>query len=137
MPTGVQRWRFVDPYTGENWTFPHNPSAMSSPFPTRNITTKVTTAVDGQALMFEGNTSPTEWTFQGVTLDPAHYESLRAWVYDNKRRRIHVFDHFGRQITCVLQSVSFTPKRAVNRYWKHDYEVKAIVISVGAPSVGL
>lgn len=138
--SGVQRWRFFDPHDPNPatnvYTFPMNPSAMSSPFPARAVTSSTTTAIDGQALFFEGAAPAAEWTFSGTILDSTHHEALRAWVYD-RRRRIFVYDHFGRELQCVLVSFTPTPKRSVGHYWRHDYEIKALVSKVGAPTVGL
>lgn len=137
---GVQRWRFFDPYDPDPrtniYTFTFNPNEMSSPFPQRNVTAETTTAVDGQTLFFEGNARPTEWSFAGDILDAAHYEALRSWVYD-RRRRIYIYDHFGREIQCVLTAFTPTPKRSVCRYWRHTYEIRAFVFKVGNPTVGL
>jgi len=140
MPApAVQKWRFFDPYdtdpTTNTYTVPVNPNKMTSPFPTRNVSTKATTAVDGQTLFIEGQASPASWSFAGDIFDSAHYEALRSWVYD-RRRRIQIYDHFGRQINCVLESFTPTPKRSTAKYWRHEYEIKATVTSVGAPTVG-
>lgn len=128
------RWVFLYSATGETYTPPLNPNAMTSLFPSRKITTQTATGVGGQVLMFEGNTPPQDWTFQGNILDEAHFEALRHWTYDIKQR-IQITDHFGRPIVCVLTDFDAVPKRSVGVYWRHTYSVKAIVVSVGAPTV--
>jgi hypothetical protein len=130
----VMRWTIAD--ASDSYTFWPNPNAMSSPFGKRNVTSKVTTAVDGQVLFFEGGKNATEWTFSGDILDALQYEALRHWVYDRIGRRVTVRDHFGRLISCVLTEFKPTPKRAVGKYWRHTYEITALVTGVSAPTVG-
>ncbi len=132
MPT-YKRWTIAD--ASSTYTFWPNPNAMTSPFGKRNITSKPTTAVDGQVLFFEGGKNAAEWTFSGDILDKAQYEALRHWVYDRIGRRVVVSDHFGRAIACVLTEFKPTPKRAVGKYWRHTYEITALVVSVGPPTV--
>jgi hypothetical protein len=132
MPT-YKRWKIAD--ASSTYEFYRNPNAMSSPFGKRNITSKVTTAVEGAVLFFEGGKNAQEWTFSGDILEHEMYEALRHWVYDRIGRRVVVTDHFGRAISCVLVEFKPTPKRAVGKYWRHTYEVTALVTNVGAPTV--
>jgi hypothetical protein len=133
MPA-FKRWTIHD--ANGTYTFFPNPNGMTSPFPARNISAKVTTAVDGQVLMFEGGRQAKEWTFSGDIIDAEQYEALRSWVFDRLGTRVQVSDHFGRVIDCVLTDFKPTPKRAVGKYWRHTYEVSALVTHVGAPTVG-
>lgn len=135
MPV-FKRWTLTDPYTGDVYTFPNNPNKMTSPFPEKALTSLTTTAVGGQALVWEGATPPTSWSFGGSILDAAHYEALRSWVYEHQGRLL-VTDHFGRGIVCVLRSFKPEPKRAVGRYWRHEYTIEALIFGQpGAPTVG-
>lgn len=131
----VHRWALRDVNTSEVFTFPQNPAEMTSPFPARNITVQATTAVDGQTILFEGASHPASWTFAGSCRTPEFYESLRSWVFEHPGR-VQVTDHFGRVITCVLTGFDPVPKRSVGVYWRHNYTVTALVLSVGAPTVG-
>ena len=135
----VHRWRFLNPATGESYTFEHNPDHMNSPFPRRNVTARTTTAITGQTIITEGNAGPAEWTFGGSIRSKAHYDALRSWVYDDdgrpKNQRIIIVDHFGRELDAVLMSFDPTPKRALNVYWRHTYEMTALVTRVGKATV--
>jgi len=135
----VHRWRFIDPSNGSTYVFEHNPNHMNSPFPRRNITARTTTAVTGQTVLTEGNSGPAEFTFGGSIRSKAHYDALRSWVYDDdgrpRTRRIIIVDHFGREMQAVLISFDPQPKRALNVYWRHEYEMTALVTKVGPASV--
>lgn len=128
------RWKFYDPYTGESYVFPINPNTMTPVFPQRALTPLTTTAVGGQALVWEGATPPAAWSFGGAILDSAHYEALRSWTYDRKGRII-VSDHFGRDMVSVLSVFKPEPKRSLGRYWRHEYTIDALMF--GAPSAPL
>lgn len=135
----VHRWRFIDPNSGRFYVFEHNPNRMNSPFPRRNITAHTTTAIHGQTVLIEGNTGPAEFTFGGSIRSKEHYDALRSWFYDDEgrpnSRRIIIFDHFGRELQAVLLSFEPVPKRALNVYWRHEYECTALVTKVGLASV--
>lgn len=134
---GVVKWKLHDPYdtnTATNTIYvPINPNAMTSPWPARQINTAVTTAVDGQVIFMEGNAKPKEWSFSGDIMTPYHYDLLRSWVYE-RRRRVVITDHFGRDITCVLTNFDAVPKQVQRKYWRHTYTITAIVVSVGKPT---
>lgn len=133
----VLRWRLQDPASPtDEYTFPRNPSRMSSPFPARAVTTQGVTAKDGQVLMWEGVMQPQQWTFGGTIVNAAHYENLRSWVY-NKQGRLFLWDHFGRRFTVVLKSFKADPpeRAKIGRYWYHEWEIEALVISISAPTV--
>lgn len=132
-PLLVKRWTFYCPGTGESYTVPRNPDDMTSPFPERNITTKHTTAVNGQVLLIEGAPQVANWQFSGTVADARHYEQLRHWVNDINQR-VQITDHYGRVIECVLVSFAPKPRRDIRRLWSHTYEIKAIVIKVGIPT---
>lgn len=132
----IERWTLTDPATGETYTFPRNPRTMGSLYGMRNLSSQSTTAIEGQAIVFEGNKKPVEWEFEGAILEYAHYEALRKWVYD-KNNRLYLRDHYGRVITLTLLGFEPKPKRRTNKYWSHDYTIRALVFNVGAPTVGV
>lgn len=134
---GGLRWQFYDPYDTDpdtnTYTFRIAPNTMTTPHPQRAVNSMVSTA--GQALLFEGSTPTSEWSFGGVLLHRAQYLALQGWVY-NRGRRVEVFDHFGRRHTCVLTRFDATPKRSLQHYWRHEWTISAIVIRTTGPQVG-
>src|SRR5207302_4742928 len=60
----------------------------------------LTTAVNGQALFFEGQRPPQQITFAGTLIDKAHYDALDWWTYNTGR--ITITDHFRRKLSVVL-----------------------------------
>lgn len=134
---GGLRWQFYDPYdlnpATNFYDFEISPNTMESPHPERQINAMVSTG--GQALLFEGSTPVTSWTFGGVLLHRSQYEMLRAWTYERKRR-ILILDHFGRRHLAVLRKFDAKPTRSIQYYWRHDWTITAMVISTTAPVVG-
>lgn len=137
-PLIVQKWTFYDPHDPNPATnlyrFPHNPNKMTTPFPEKNITTKATTALDGQVLIYQGMNNPAQWQFSGDLWTANEYDMLRSWVYE-RPRRVVVTDHFGRPITCILQKFDAVPAQKLRTYWRHTYTISAYVFSVGEPTV--
>lgn len=131
-PQRVLQWVFSDGI--DTWSPPYNPDNMTSPFPTRNVTTKHTSAITGKTLLYEGARQVANWQFSGTSFDAAHYEGLRHWVED-KNTRIQITDHFGRVIDCVLLQFDAVPRKDARRYWTHTYTVHALVLDVGAPTM--
>lgn len=135
--TTVKRWVITDPYDSNpatnTYLFPRNPADMTSVFPERAVASMTTTA--GAILVYEGATPAKSWQFSGPLLDKQQYLDLDQWVYGRKRRVV-ITDHYGRNITVVLQTLDVVPKRRVNYYWSHDYTVTALILGITAPTVG-
>jgi hemolysin activation/secretion protein len=132
----VLRWKLTDPENADSatnsYTFPRNPSSMTSVFPQRSVSSYSTTA--GKVLLYEGATPPKSWQFSGPLLDKDQFVALNAWVY-TKKRRIYLDDHFGRRLTVVFTELEVVPKRRVNHYWSHDYTVTALIVNINSTSL--
>lgn len=130
----VLRWVFTDPYVPETWTTPINPYEMTTIFPEKNIQIAASTATDGQTLLFEGATPPTNWEFTGHILDREHHDELLRW--SEKKNRISITDHFGRVIPVYLVHFDAVPQPAPQRpkRWRHSYTMKCII--TGKPTSG-
>jgi hypothetical protein len=125
----VHRWVFDDG-AGASYTVPINPSSMSKLKASRTINVRTTTAVDGQALFFEGQRPPQQITFGGTLLNKEHYDALDHWVYNTGR--ITITDHFLRRLSVVLMDFDAQPKYSASIYWRHDYSITALCFNVDA-----
>lgn len=123
----VVRWRFDALDGSDSYVFETNPNQMTSPFAPKQVAAQTTTAVDGQVLLTQGQRKPTEWQFTGTTLSQAHYDKLLAWK--NKNQRIYLTDHFARQFIVYLTSFEPTPKGSLAYPWRHEYTMKALVLT--------
>lgn len=137
MSNFVRRWVITDPYDGNPLTntyhFPRNPSDMTSLHAERAISSMATT--NNKTLLYEGITPAKNWQFSGPILDKQQFLDLHAWVYD-RIRRVVINDHYGRNISCVLNTFEVVPKRRTGHYYSHDYTVTALVLAVSAPTIG-
>jgi hypothetical protein len=125
------RWKFDDGQ--ENWTVPVNPKTMSSPYPEKQMQVHATVRTSGQPLVFEGGPVPAQWQFSGRTQDYTHYSNLLRWT--QKTWTISITDHVGRKMAVYLTGIKFTPSQSINSLWRYEYDVSAIVFSVGAPTI--
>lgn len=130
----VQRWKFQDPDTTRftpiaqrEYTFPVNPREMTSLYADRTVTARATTG--GGVVVYEGSSPPKEWTFSGIVYSFEQHEAMRNWLLE-KKKRLFVFDHFGRRITFYPVSLELRPKRDIKRYWSHEYRASGLVIAV-------
>jgi hypothetical protein len=129
MSVAVYRWTFDDG-AGTTYTVPINPKTMSKLRAARAISTKVTTAVTGQALFFEGQRPPQQINFAGTLIDKAHYDALDWWTYNTGR--ITITDHFLRKLSVVHTDFDAEPKYTTQYYWRHDYTVTGLCYAVDA-----
>ncbi len=129
----VQRWRITSLDGTESWTMPRNPSEMTSPWPTKGLTVRPTTAKDGQTLLFASRATPTEWQFSGTLVTQEHYDALFYWY--NRDLRCYVYDHYDRRLRCFLTNFNAVPARSVNHPWRHTYSVNAYVFDVAGAEV--
>lgn len=128
-PGQLQRWVFNDPTDGADpatYTVPLNPNQMTSPYPApRNLTTKTSTAVGGQPIVWEGQATPTEWTFQGTILTSDHLEAMLVWRAKNTITTIT--DHFNRTWTVYWEDFQPVPAGSTQYPNKHTYTAKVLV----------
>lgn len=125
---GVKRWVVYDD-RGNGYTFRVNPDAMTSPFSERNITARRTTHPRGNWMLYEGERTPVQWTFSGNIMTKGEYLAMWKWFF-TKNRRLWIIDHYGRRLAIVTQSFKPVPKRSIGKYWRHTYEVNALVLGV-------
>lgn len=102
----VLRWVVQDPHgSTPAYEFPINPKEMSTPFAERTLTTEVTTALDGQPLVWEGARRPHAWQFSGHIETQDHYDALAGYAETNQRWWL--IDH--RQRAWLLTFEAFEP----------------------------
>ncbi len=132
MP-GVQRWQFIDIASGEHWTVPINPNAMTSPFPARKYTVNATTAGPngGTHVVYEALADPVPWTFSGTCLTLDHVNGLLAW--SGIKNKIKIVDHFGRTFTVTLDQFDVIPAQVRSHMERHTYTMHATVYAYLPP----
>lgn len=129
--TPTVRWRLQDAAAGgATYTFPNNPSAMTSPHRTRTVTAEATVSIAGQGLTWEGSPRPHSWEFTGYCGTEAFHEQLRAWA--NLNRRFYLTDHRNRTWTVGFDDFDAIPRRDLGNDWAHDYTMHATIY--GGPS---
>lgn len=129
-PSMVQRWSFIDPAPGgETFTFPINPSKMSSPHYVRNVTPEHTLAPSGQPIIWEGLPDPAPWTIEGSVETQAHYEAIERFYA--LRRRFYVVDHLSRAWVVSFESFEPVKKKSIGD-WDHDYTLKFLILAVAS-----
>lgn len=127
----VVRWVFEEVLpvgstgTGEIYTFPNNPSQMSTPHAPRVIATDHTTAPDGQPILWEGVGAPVEWVVEGFCFTQAHAEALEHWQSQN--RRFWAVDHLQRAWAVTFETLDWTPVRDTGSRWSARYRIKLFI----------
>jgi hypothetical protein len=125
-PVTTTRWVLEDVGPGGvTYTFPNNPSRMSSPHPRRSLTTEHSTSPDGQALIWEGAARPYAWEFAGYCGTEAFYDALKLFV--DIGRRFYLTDHRSRQWIVSFDHFDAQPRRDINNDWAHDYTMRATI----------
>lgn len=132
-PDEVIRWVFEDVLPvgeivpGEVYTFPNNPSSMSTPHAPRVLNAEHTTAPDGQAIIWEGAGVPVEWNIEGFCFTQAHAQALERWQAQN--RRFWAVDHLQRAWVVTFETLDWTPVRDTKRAWSARYRAKLFIYS--------
>lgn len=122
--TLVNRWKFVDPATLDEFTFPHNPFSMDSP----NLPHKTVTMPGlRRQLAFRQGRAPKTWSFRGRIYTEGFYASLQDW---SQRDTIHITDHRLRVHDVIPLAFEPTPKRTSTRdlSWRFDYVFKCVYV---------
>lgn len=123
---GVQKWVFQDPApAGETYVFEISPDSATSPFGQNAFTTDVTTAPDGQFLIWEGARKSVAWSFKGTLLTQTQYEAFQRFAALN--RRVYLIDNRNRAWVVSVEFFDPTPKKVNQNPWAHTYAVDVII----------
>ncbi|MGZ4745609.1 MAG: hypothetical protein ACXVYY_00865 [Oryzihumus sp.] len=122
-------WRLVNPTVqSDAYTFPHNPKTQTSPLPKRTITVAQTNVLRGQAILQEGLTPPTQWSFTGTLLDRQSYLDLQYWC--NRPMRLWLYDDLSQRLTIRITGLEPTRQAGKQNQWRQDYTLQALVFLV-------
>lgn len=124
VPAPVPRWRLQDPTDGTTFEFVINPRTVDSMQLARQLTPSTTTAVHGQAIVFEGGRRARRWSMSGTVLTLADLDALKAWV---KPYRLYVTDDLGRHFIVKVLGVKGTPVRDADNPGHHSYVLTALM----------
>lgn len=124
----TERWTFHELATGETYTVPINPDAMTSPFGDRQAKTATTTHdPNGRIRTFMSATTPVQWEFSGAIRTQAHHEALETWA--KKPGLIRVTDHLGRTFEVLFVSYEASDRRPTRSTpWRLRYVMKASLL---------
>jgi hypothetical protein len=117
----VVRWVFEVP-GGPSYTFPNNPSSMSTPHASRAMAMESTSAQDGQSVVFEGAAQPVDWNLEGFCFEQAHADALETW--QQTQYRFWVVDHLQRAWLCSFESLDWTYVKDSQHPWAMRYRIK-------------
>lgn len=133
---GVRKWVFQDLLPAPNggigsYVFEINPTQMSSPQRDHQLTSRHSTAMNGNYHVFQAGNTPLEWTFSGFCPSEDMYEKL--YVYSNLNRRFYIIDHHNRAWKSVITHLEIIPRlrtnyNGVESDWIQDYTITATII---------
>ncbi len=120
-------WTITDNSTGSPvvMTFDINPVTFDPPGRNTNIVVSLTTAPNGQTLLFQGRDNPGELSFTGAVLTQSFYNKLDA--EKDKNYPLVLTDDQGNTWNIVFRSWRWTRLRRTNN-WRFDYQTTAIVV---------
>ncbi len=107
-----RQWKWVDPYTGEDWSMDINPNQQATPHPAkgtnifvRNPSFGITDdQTYGQSRVWLQKKVPLEWELRGVLRSASEYQKLYRW---RKPYTVHLHDDIGRRFDVKLIDVNF------------------------------
>lgn len=123
----MSRWVLTDPATSETWTMPINPNAMTSPFPSKNLSHAYGVLRGSErAQSFLHPPALVQWEWRGVIRSQEHHDTYLHWAA--KSSEVHVTDHLGR--TWEVLITAFEPedrKPTARTEWRMRYAVRAVI----------
>lgn len=127
VQTGVVKWVFQDPATGgEQYIFAVNPAKMGSPHMAQVMSSKTTTAPNGQQLTWQGAPKAMEWQISGTLLADTQLDAFERFL--NLNRRIYLIDHYSRAWKVSVEGFDPQPKRPFGVIqFLHDYTIRMLV----------
>lgn len=123
----MAQWTLTDNSTGTPvvLTFFWNPNKFDPPGRSTNITSDLTTAPNGQVIVFQGRDKLRTTTFEGAVGNQAFYEELNEWK--DKHYPLTLTDDQGNAWTVLFQEWKWTRVKRRNA-WRFDYTAQVIVL---------
>lgn len=123
----MAQWTLIDNSTGtpEVLTFTWNPNKFDPPGRSSNIISDLTTAPNGQTIIFQGRDKMKTATFEGAVGDIAFYMELDEWK--DKFYPLELTDDQGNTWTIIIQEWKWTRVKRRNP-WRFDYTAQVVVL---------
>ena len=120
-------WTLTDNSTGSPvvMTFDINPNTFNPPGRNTNVVVELTTAPNGQTLLYQGRDNSREISFSGAVLTQSFYNKLNT--EKDKNYPLVLTDDQGNTWNIIFRTWRWTRLRRFNN-WRFDYETTVIVI---------
>lgn len=123
----MAQWTLTDNSTGSPvvLTFDINPNTFNPPGRSARIQADLTTAPNGQTLLFQGRDNTREAVFSGAVLTQSFYNKLDA--EKDKNYPLVLTDDQGNSWDILFRTWRWTRLHRTNN-WRYDYTATVIVI---------
>ena len=120
-------WTLTDYSTGSavTLTFEWNPNKFDPPGRQSNITSELTTAPNGQTILFQGRDKTRKAKFEGGVGSETFFNDLDTWK--DKHYPLELTDDQGQTWTILIEDWKWTRLHRRNR-WRYDYTAQVIVL---------
>lgn len=121
------QWKLTDYSTGSavDLTFDINPNKLSHPGRASNIRSDLTTASNGQVIIFQGRDKFRKLTFEGLVNSQSFYTSIDTWK--DKHYPLDLTDDEGNVWTVLTEDFKWTRVKRRNP-WRFDYTWAVVVL---------
>lgn len=124
----MAQWTLTDNSTGSPvvLTFDWNPNEFEPPGRNTTISNDLTTAPNGQSIIFQGRDQLRRATFSGKVGTETFFNDLDTWK--DKHYPLTLTDDQGQSWTILFQSWRWTRVRTANNQWRYNYTAEVIVL---------
>ena len=120
-------WTLDDFSTGSQvtYTFAINPNEFRAPGYDGNLTTQVTTAPNGQVILFQGRKNPGTGSMSGTVRTSTDFDNINTWM--SKGYPLTLTDDLGVARDILITRLEWT--RASKHMFKYDWSADFVVIN--------
>jgi len=124
----MAKWKLTDNSTGSpvEYTFAINPNAFTPPGRSANLKVELTTAPNGQSIVFQGFDKNQKLSFSGLVTSQTDYNNLITW--SSKRYVLTLTDDQGQTWDVLLTKWDWVRKKSALNQWRFDYSAEALVM---------
>lgn len=121
-------WKLTDNSTGSPVVleFDWNPNKFDPPGRSANVAEELTTAPNGQVIVFQGRDKTRKATFAGAVGSQTFYNSLNTWK--DKWYPLTLTDDQNNSWTILITDWKWTRIRRTNN-WRYDYTATVMVLA--------
>jgi len=120
----MARWVFTDNVLATTYTMEMNPNSGGTPTFNKTLTSSTPSGPSGDAIVFEGQDEPRQFSAGGIVSTQAQLDALQTW-YD-KHYQVKVVDDLSRTFWIYIIELKFERAGRQRHQYRHTFKMSYV-----------